>query len=74
MGRYRSQPIKHERQTLNEEARGYLGPGSPEAQVFAAVPPEGISIPDLKQVLYACMLARSHLCVTVIVLACTNRR
>ena len=33
---------------LTDEARGYLSAGTPEAQVFAAVPPEGIALPDLK--------------------------
>lgn len=33
---------------LTAEAQGYLGAGSPEAQVFAAVPPEGISLAEIK--------------------------
>lgn len=48
-----AKPIKHERQTLAEEAESYVGAGSPEAQVFAAVPSEGISISDLKKVIGA---------------------
>ena len=33
---------------LTPEAKGYLGVGSPEAQVFNAVPPEGIPMAELK--------------------------
>lgn len=35
------QDIDHFRYNLTEEAKGYLGVGSPEAQVFNAVPAEG---------------------------------
>lgn len=42
------QDIDHSRIVLTAEAQGYLGKGSPEAQVFAAVPPEGISLAEIK--------------------------
>ena len=42
------QDIEHFRYTLTAEAQGYLGVGSPEAQVFNAVPPEGITLADIK--------------------------
>lgn len=42
------QDIEHFRYTLTAEAHGYLGVGSPEAQVFNAVPPEGITLADVK--------------------------
>lgn len=42
--------VDHARWVLNEEARGYLQTGSPEAQVFAVLPAgnEGILLSDLK--------------------------
>ncbi|KAL4438203.1 hypothetical protein ABPG77_010564 [Micractinium sp. CCAP 211/92] len=45
--------IDHSRIVLTAEAQGYLGKGSPEAQVFAAVPPEGISLAEIKKQLGA---------------------
>ncbi|GLC42042.1 hypothetical protein PLESTB_001061900 [Pleodorina starrii] len=44
-----AEDIDHFRYVLTEEAQGYLTAGSPEAQVFAAVPAgEGISLSELK--------------------------
>lgn len=43
-----TEDIEHSRFSLTAEARGYLGKGSPEAQVFNAVPAEGISLADIK--------------------------
>ncbi|KAL6766885.1 TSF3 [Auxenochlorella protothecoides x Auxenochlorella symbiontica] len=40
--------IDHSRLALTEEARLYLEAGSPEAQVFNAIPESGISLADLK--------------------------
>lgn len=48
-----TQDIDHSRWTLTAEAQGYLGVGSPEAQVFNTVPPEGITLADLKKQLGA---------------------
>lgn len=45
--------VDHSRTVLTAEAQGYLGAGSPEAQVFAAVPPEGISLAEIKKQLGA---------------------
>lgn len=42
------QDIKHSRYNLTEEARGYLGPGTPEFQLFSAVPPAGAPLAELK--------------------------
>ena len=42
------QDIDHFRYTLTEEAQGYLALGAPEAQVFNAVPAEGLPMPALK--------------------------
>lgn len=44
----RLQDIDHSRLALTEEARLYLEAGSPEAQVFNAIPESGISLADLK--------------------------
>ncbi len=41
------QEVSHSRYVLLEEAIGYRDHGSPEAQVHAAVPPEGIPMKDL---------------------------
>ncbi|KAK9915034.1 hypothetical protein WJX75_003886 [Coccomyxa subellipsoidea] len=43
-----SEEISHFRYVLTEEAQGYRDQGSPEAQVYAAVPPEGIAMEDLE--------------------------
>lgn len=48
------QDIDHFRYSLTAEAKGYLGVGAPEAQVFNAVPPEGISLGDLKVLRLPC--------------------
>lgn len=42
------QDIDHSRLALTEEARLYLEAGSPEAQVFHAIPEAGITLTDLK--------------------------
>ena len=42
------QDIQHQQYVLTDEARSYLGVGSPEAQVFNAVGADGISLADLK--------------------------
>lgn len=42
------QDIDHFRHVLTEEATGYLDQGSPEAQVFHAVPAEGMPLSVLK--------------------------
>lgn len=42
------QDIDHFRYKLTVEAEGYLGVGSPEVQVFNAVPADGITLADLK--------------------------
>ena len=42
------QDIDHSRLVLTPTAQACLGLGSPEAQVFAAVPPEGITLADIK--------------------------
>lgn len=45
-----TQDVSHSKYVLRPEAEGYLASGSPEAQVFAAVPPgpEGTTLADLK--------------------------
>ncbi|GMP73832.1 hypothetical protein CsSME_00031444 [Camellia sinensis var. sinensis] len=43
--------IKRERWALTEEWRTYATAGSPELQVFFAIPPEGIS-PEQLQVMH----------------------
>eukprot|EP00199_Chlamydomonas_sp_CCMP681_P000662 CAMPEP_0119107318 /NCGR_PEP_ID=MMETSP1180-20130426/9635_1 /TAXON_ID=3052 ORGANISM="Chlamydomonas cf sp, Strain CCMP681" /NCGR_SAMPLE_ID=MMETSP1180 /ASSEMBLY_ACC=CAM_ASM_000741 /LENGTH=494 /DNA_ID=CAMNT_0007092789 /DNA_START=101 /DNA_END=1585 /DNA_ORIENTATION=+ len=45
------QDIDHFKWALTEEAQGYLQAGAPEAQVFNAVPAEGITMPALKALL-----------------------
>ena len=53
------QDIDHSRWALTDEARGYLDTGSPEAQVFAAVPADGgIALPALKVSVCACACVR----------------
>ena len=42
------QDIAHSRLKLTSEAEGYLQSGSPEAQVFAAVPADGCPVTQLK--------------------------
>jgi hypothetical protein len=42
------QDIDHFRWVLTEEAQGYLQNGSPEAQVFNAIPAEGLPMAQLK--------------------------
>ncbi len=44
----RVQDIDHSRWVLTDEAKGYLAAGTPEAQVFALVPPEGITMAAIK--------------------------
>lgn len=44
----KAQEIEHEQWELTEEAKGFAKNGSPEALVFAAVPPEGTSLEKLK--------------------------
>ena len=43
------QDISHSRYVLTAEAQQYLEQGSPEAQVYAAVPPAGISLAELQK-------------------------
>ncbi|XP_028103640.1 phenylalanine--tRNA ligase alpha subunit, cytoplasmic-like [Camellia sinensis] len=43
------QDIKRERWVLTEEGRTYVAAGSPEVQVFLAIPPEGISPEELQR-------------------------
>ena len=43
-----SQDVPHSRYSLTEEARGYMGVGSPEAQVFAALGDGPITLAQLK--------------------------
>ncbi|CAL5412232.1 unnamed protein product [Camellia sinensis] len=43
-----SDDIKRERWALTEEGRTYAAAGSPELQVFFAIPPEGISPEQLQ--------------------------
>ncbi|BDA43266.1 Phenylalanine-tRNA ligase alpha subunit [Coccomyxa sp. Obi] len=43
-----AEEVSHSRYVLLEEAVGYRDHGSPEAQVHAAVPPEGIPMKDLQ--------------------------
>ena len=45
-----AQDIKRERWVLTDEAKKYVAEGSPEVQFLLAVPPEGISINELKVV------------------------
>ncbi|THG17162.1 hypothetical protein TEA_005872 [Camellia sinensis var. sinensis] len=47
-----AQDIKRERWVLTEEGRTYAAAGSPEVQVFLAIPPEGISLEELQGVLH----------------------
>lgn len=44
--------IEHEKWSLTEEAEGIVENGSPEALVFAAIPPEGITLENLKVFFY----------------------
>ncbi|KAE9448574.1 hypothetical protein C3L33_19521, partial [Rhododendron williamsianum] len=44
-----AQDIKRERWVLTEEGKTYATAGSPEVQVFLAVPPEGISLDELQR-------------------------
>ncbi|CAL5378513.1 unnamed protein product [Camellia sinensis] len=44
-----AQDIKRERWVLTEEGRTYAAAGSPEVQVFLAIPPEGISPEELQR-------------------------
>ncbi|GMP37920.1 hypothetical protein CsSME_00009390 [Camellia sinensis var. sinensis] len=44
-----AQDIKRERWVLTEEGRTYAAAGSPEVQVFLAIPPEGISPAELQR-------------------------
>ncbi|XP_028105274.1 phenylalanine--tRNA ligase alpha subunit, cytoplasmic-like, partial [Camellia sinensis] len=44
-----AQDIKRERWVLTEEGRTYVAAGSPEVQVFLAIPPEGISPEELQR-------------------------
>ena len=43
-----TQEVSHSRLVLTAEGREYLDKGSPEAQVFAAIPPEGATKGELK--------------------------
>ena len=43
-----TQEVSHLRLVLTAEGREYLDKGSPEAQVFAAIPPEGATKGELK--------------------------
>lgn len=45
------QDIKRERWVLTVEGKTYAAAGSPEVQVFLAVPPEGISLDELQVML-----------------------
>jgi len=42
------QDISHQRYVLTEESKNYLEAGSPEAQLFKAIPAEGITLAALK--------------------------
>lgn len=42
------QDIKKERWVLTQEGEAYAKDGSPEVQLFLAVPPEGIAREDLQ--------------------------
>ncbi|KAG5547914.1 hypothetical protein RHGRI_013558 [Rhododendron griersonianum] len=44
-----AQDIKRESWVLTEEGKTYAAAGSPEVQVFLAVPPEGISLDELQR-------------------------
>ena len=44
----RAQTVEHSAWALTEEGAGYLEAGTPEAAVFAAVPPEGVTLAQLK--------------------------
>ncbi|CAI7793294.1 unnamed protein product [Closterium sp. NIES-53] len=48
-----AEEIEHQSWTLTDEAKGYLDTGSPEAQVFNAVPDGGIPLDALKKSLGA---------------------
>lgn len=43
-----AEDVNHQSWSLSAEAKAYVGEGSPEAQVFAAVPPGGTSLDQLK--------------------------
>ena len=43
-----TQEVSHSRLVLTAEGHDYLDKGSPEAQVFAAIPPEGVTKGELK--------------------------
>jgi hypothetical protein len=45
------QDISHSKYVLTSEAEAYLTAGSPEAQLFAAVPAEGVSLATVKATL-----------------------
>jgi hypothetical protein len=47
------QDISHSKYVLTAEAEAYLTAGSAEAQLFAAVPPEGVAMAALKAALPA---------------------
>jgi phenylalanyl-tRNA synthetase alpha chain len=42
------QDISHQRYVLTDESKSYVEAGSPEAQLFNAVPAEGITLTALK--------------------------
>ena len=42
------QDISHQRYVLTDESKKYLEAGSPEAQLFKAIPAEGITLAALK--------------------------
>lgn len=44
-----TEDIDHFKYNLTPEAKGYLGVGSPEVQVFNAVTPEGVPLADIKK-------------------------
>lgn len=48
---YPLQDISHSKYVLTPEAEAYLTAGSPEAQLFAAVPAEGVSLATVKATL-----------------------
>lgn len=45
------QDIKRERWVLTEEGKTYAAAGSPEMQVFCAIPPPGISVEELQVII-----------------------
>jgi hypothetical protein len=51
------QDIDHSRYVLSDEASSYISSGSPEAQVFNAVPADGLPLAQLKvsDGVHACM-------------------